>query len=567
MTWTSSAFSCNDSYTKYKIKITENSTDVADNTSNVTVAVVFYRTAGYAYGTGTVHCTINGTKYSSSVTSSQKITTSEITLFKKTLNIKHNTDGTKTLSVSAYIDHNVVSSSSHSYSHALTTIARSSSMSVSNGTLGTAQTISVTRQSSSYSHTITYKCGTASGTVVTKSTSTNISFTPPLTLASQNTTGTSVSITYSLQTFNGSTAIGGAVTKTVTCSIPSSVKPSCTLTLSDPTGYADIFGGYVQNKSKLKTVINPTTVYDSAIATYIATYNGSESYTTKTSTSEVIEGTTMSVTAKVTDKRGRSGSATDSVTVLPYESPRINELKVNRCDASGNVDQQGQYCLVTYSHNITALSDLNDKAVKLSYKRTSDTEWTDVALSSEYTSDGATYIFSASDDATFEIKLSITDHFETTDRTVRLSTAYTLMHFGANGKGLAIGKICEGDGLDVGMDAIFRGQAEHKQFPVLPDKLFKRFNADYPEALTIDANGSTGAITLDITELIPDGYVPVMVNVLDIPTANLLIPRLYINDSGAIVFRCKNGSTTGASITANANTIRFKVLSVRGDYI
>lgn len=98
-------------------------------------------------------------------------------------------------------------------------------------------------------------------------------------------------------------------------------------------------------------------------------------------------------------------------------------------------------------------------------------------------------------------------------------------------------------------------------------KPFKRINVDYPEALTIDANGSTGAITLDITALIPDGYVPVMVNVLDIPTANLLMPRLYINDSGAIVFRCKNGSTTGASITANANTIRFKVLCVRSDFI
>ena len=58
---TSSNFSTSNQYIKYRIIVTENSYSVANNTSNVTVSVRFYRTnTGYTtYGTGTVYCKIN----------------------------------------------------------------------------------------------------------------------------------------------------------------------------------------------------------------------------------------------------------------------------------------------------------------------------------------------------------------------------------------------------------------------------------------------------------------------------------------------------------------------------
>ena len=123
---TSSAFSTNNEYVKYTISITQNSQNVTNNTSNVTVSVRFYRTnTGYTtYGTGTVYCKINGVTYSASVTPDDKITSSGIVLFTKTLNISHNANGSKTLTASAWISHNVVTSSEQSYSQALTTIPR-----------------------------------------------------------------------------------------------------------------------------------------------------------------------------------------------------------------------------------------------------------------------------------------------------------------------------------------------------------------------------------------------------------------------------------------------------------
>ena len=157
---TSSAMSTSNQYIKYTISITQNRQKTENNTSNVTVSVRFYRTnTGYtSYGTGTVYCKINGTQYTASVTPSQKITNSGIVLFTKTLDISHDSDGKKTLTCSAWISHEVVTSSEQSYSQALSTIYRASvpTVSASSVMMGNTLTINTNRKSSSFTHTLKY---------------------------------------------------------------------------------------------------------------------------------------------------------------------------------------------------------------------------------------------------------------------------------------------------------------------------------------------------------------------------------------------------------------------------
>lgn len=121
---TSSAFSTTNKYIKYNITVTESNVNTAKNTSDVTVSIKFWRTnTGYTtYGTGTVYCTIDGTAYTASVTTSQKITHSGIVLFKKKVTIKHGSNGAKSLSVKAKISHSRFSSDYHTFTTALTTI-------------------------------------------------------------------------------------------------------------------------------------------------------------------------------------------------------------------------------------------------------------------------------------------------------------------------------------------------------------------------------------------------------------------------------------------------------------
>ena len=124
---TSSNFSTTNQYIKYRIIVTENSTSVANNTSNVTVKVQCWRTnSGYeTYGSGTCYVTIDGTQYTQSITTSQKFTYNSYTeIFSKTLNINHNSNGSKTLYVSSYISHSRFDSNSQGFNVNLTNIPR-----------------------------------------------------------------------------------------------------------------------------------------------------------------------------------------------------------------------------------------------------------------------------------------------------------------------------------------------------------------------------------------------------------------------------------------------------------
>lgn len=124
---TSNAFNTSNTYIKYRIIVTENSYSVANNTSNVTVKVQAWRTnSGYeTYGTGTCYCTIDGTTYSQSISSSQKISYNSYTqLFSKSLTINHNADGSKALYVSSYISHSRFDSTSQGFTVNLTNIPR-----------------------------------------------------------------------------------------------------------------------------------------------------------------------------------------------------------------------------------------------------------------------------------------------------------------------------------------------------------------------------------------------------------------------------------------------------------
>lgn len=454
------AYSTTNQYIKYKIYVTENSQNITNNTTNVTVKVFFYRTnTGYTtYGSGTVYCKINGTEYTASVDSDDKITNSGIYLFSKTLNISHDSDGTKDLAVYAKISHSQFDQTSYKGdSVALTTIPRKSTLSVENGTLGTEQTLTVTRKSSSFTHTIVATCGDQSKTIVSKSTDTSIEFTPPLAWASENTTGTSVSVTYKITTYNGSTSVGSN-SYTKTCSIPSSVKPSCSVAVTDPMGYADTYGGFIKGLSKFKVVVTPTTSYGSAIASYSTTANGS-TYTASSFTTGVLNSSgTLTVKATVKDKRGRSGSASVSKTVLDYSAPSVSKLTVGRCDADGTANDKGEYVKVTFSGSVTSLNNKNTASYVLKYKKTSETTYpadqtiTFDDYANDYSVTDASYIFKADTGSSYDVLLEITDDFDTASRNTSASTAFTLMHFSKGGTGLGIGKVAEEEGLlDIGI--------------------------------------------------------------------------------------------------------------------
>ena len=439
------------------ISIDQNSQNVANNTSNVTVGVRASWTGGsYNHLQKSGWVKIDGTTYNFTNSFNNNNTTSGTKLlYSKTLDIKHANDGKKTLACSASYTTGVSSGIIEaSASKTLTTIPRKSSLAASNGTLGTEQTLKVTRQATSFTHTITYKCGTASGTVCTKSTSESIKWTPPLSLSSQNTVGTSVTIDFTITTYSGDTSVGSN-TKSIACAIPSTVKPSCSITVSDPTGNYTKYGSYIQGLSKFDVDVDATTSYGSAISTYKTTANGS-TYTKAEFTTGIISSSgTLKINATVTDKRGRSGTASKSLTVTAYSLPSISQMTVGRCDKDGNADDRGEFVKVTFSTKITSLSSKNTANYILKYKKTSDAIYTEVALTDYagvYSISEGTYVFPADSSYTYNVELDAVDAHNTIARTTTVSTGFTLMHWNVSGDGMGIGKVSElPNVLDIGM--------------------------------------------------------------------------------------------------------------------
>ena len=138
------------------------------------------------------------------------------------LKISHNADGTKSFKLSCEAGvYSYAVNVSASGTHTLNTIPRASSVSATSVNMGSATTISISRASSSFTHTLSYTFGSAKGTIITKTASTSVSWTPALTLANQIPSTTSGTCTITCDTYNGSTKIG-TKTCTLTLTVPAS---------------------------------------------------------------------------------------------------------------------------------------------------------------------------------------------------------------------------------------------------------------------------------------------------------------------------------------------------------
>lgn len=441
------------------LTVTETATSVTDNTSTCSWSLdlkanTAWNFTSYAIG---YSVSLNGTVVGSQVRStSHQYSIADygtVNLGSGTgVVIKHSDDGSLTMPAAFSIDMASADYTpgplSGNGKMTLTTIPRYSTLTVPNGTLGTAQTITVTRQSSNYTHTIKWVCGTSSGTICTASTATSFTFTPDVSLAAQNTSGPSVLVTFTITT----TGVGDKQT-TATYAIPASVKPSVTLGVSDATGYFNTYGAYVQGWSKLKLTATPTLAYGSPITAYAITADG-KSYTTASVTTDVIQGSgSLPLTAKVTDARSRSSEpVSGSITVLPYAKPTVT-ANAYRCNASGTEDAEGAYMKVGFTADIYSLNGKNAVTYTINYKGGS-------GVTTKIAGSGASYV---SDPIPCDMSLAwtvdviVSDNLSSTTVTKVVPIAFTLMDSYHTGKGMSFGKVATQDGFDCAMPAVFRG--------------------------------------------------------------------------------------------------------------
>nr|DAT15924.1 MAG TPA: protein of unknown function DUF859 [Caudoviricetes sp.] len=318
------------------VYIDEVSTDISANTSTInwqlTVSRYTYYHTFNKQGDSTLSLTLDGQNVHSS-NPVWEVWDGEVTLASGSSTISHNSDGRKTLPFSCTFNPNngLHGTITVSGNLGLTAIPRSSSVSVSAGVIGSAVTININRQSSSFKHTVRYAWAGKSGTIATN-VDTSATWTIPLDFANDIPNSASGTGTIYVDTYSGSTKTGIQST-TFTASVPANVKPTFSgISLSDLNGAAQnlIPNGntFIQVISNIKVAFNGAVgSYGSSITGYYAEIVGKNQSTSSNGGSLGIMNYhgTIKIRASVSDSRGRwSDTREVSVTVLEYFAPALS---------------------------------------------------------------------------------------------------------------------------------------------------------------------------------------------------------------------------------------------------
>ena len=367
----------------------------------------------------------------------------------------HNSDGSLSIPISVSVNIAINFSSGYrgtvscsgTYSPSKFSRASTFSLNVSSVTLGSTQiTVSIARSSSSFTHQVFYSVNnnTSSTRLVNNNSSvgTSISFTPPLDDVKYIPNSTSATATISVDTYNGSTYIGSTF-KTLSVNVPSSTQPTVSLTVTEEGG--GLNGVYVKGKSKAKISINASASQGASITERNTTVTGMSSNSgTSFTTAVFTTAGTKTITTTVKDSRGRTASASKTITVQDYIVPTYS-FNAIRCNSGGTEDAtNGTYCKFTYS--ITGYSDLNSSNTltwKIYLSSNNGSSWTLVTQGTGLKSSTSTIYGSGtlSTDTTYKAKMQITDAYGTYTKIVDIPTAYVTMDFLQGGKGIAFGKV------------------------------------------------------------------------------------------------------------------------------
>lgn len=368
-------------YYSIRLKLTEESTSIAGNTSVVSYEFSIHRQNSGVY-TGPYYSwtiTIGGKSIAinnfafnipTSGASSQVIASGQLT-------IAHDADGGKDMAFNVYTPSAQDLAPTYgppeirlTGTWKLTTIPRASSISAINADIGSDTLITISRASAAFTHTVTYRFGDLSGTIAAKTAATSIPWTVPDSFYGEIPNAKYGTVTLTCRTYSGS-AMLGSKTATFRAAAPEALcKPdvSGTAMVTD-----DLTKGLTGNDN---TVIRYVSEVEAAIAASpkngaaIAgrTVNGKA----LTDTMDFSKVETGAFVFAATDSRGYTGSRTVNLDFVSY-IPLTLTPTVNRVTPTGDIvvlDIKGNF----WEGNFGVV----DNALTISYQYRQDGgEWSD----------------------------------------------------------------------------------------------------------------------------------------------------------------------------------------------
>lgn len=330
-----------------------------------------------------------------------------------------------------------------------------STISANNGELGSTITLNISRTDNSYTDTITYQFGTASGTIVTGTSAASVSWIPPATLASEIPNASTATCTFTCKTYNGATLVG-QTTKTITLTVPQSLAPTVNVSYADTNATASSWGVFVQSRSTVAFTITASGQESATVVSYSTTVNGT-SYTTDSFTTDVlINSGTNTYTVVVTDSRGLQTTVTGTYSVEPYGNPSLTLIS---CDRDDSDDSQIN---VEFNFTVSSVSNYNDANYALDYKLKSAPTWTQGTVQSlgGYSGTISDQIPNLDGGDEWNIRIRVIDSFATATALSEIGVSGNILlnsrHLG--GLGLLM-KSQANNQMDVGKNMVLHGSA------------------------------------------------------------------------------------------------------------
>lgn len=473
-------------YYTYKCEVTENSFDVLNNTSNVTITFYIkgpYSPAFYDWNTW-YGITVDG-QVKHSGRSSPRVDTNYLQLLSWTGDVAHNDDGTKDIDVGVYLYHNSPSGYLPTQyksntplsmgSVVLTDIPRSGVItSASDIVLENACNISWNHSSNDFKYKIRFSLElwdyttdficpqeegifiydgyVVSGTIICNGT----------TIYDQLPTSVSGAMTATLTTYDlNNEQVGSSSSKTFTVTIPSDVKPMIGAVELIPEAINDN-AILVKNKNSLTINVSDCIAGDgSSIKAY--TFSGPSISKTvpehSPNVSVVVPPVsnygTLSYTVTITDSRGRTASQVCEIECYDYYAPSFAGFDAYRTDADGTANVNGVYLTCIYEPRYASVNSTNDIVVTVHYN---DNEIV--------ASNGLAIIDLGGDTSTtYKVRLTIEDEYSgtSTSQTITVFGQARIINITQDGTGVAIGKMAESsESFACRWDATFDGDVTFK---------------------------------------------------------------------------------------------------------
>ena len=228
--------------------------------------------------------------------------------------------------------------------------------------------------------------------------------------------------------------VGSVSTKTFTVTIPenASTKPSVSMTgvpassLSSP--FSDMF---IQGMSKFQATITASGKYGASIASQKLTIEG-KSYGAPYISGFIASSGDVTVKASVTDSRGFTGEVQKTITVIPYQKPKLlpgageSGIICARCDASGILTESGTYLKIVAgrSYSKVTANDVQNNFCEIRYRYRLESantfsDWITLLDKSDVSADtvnsGAIANVVASAQSAYVVQLGVADDVGETD--------------------------------------------------------------------------------------------------------------------------------------------------------